>query len=834
MKFLNSLKKKITRKNKNSLQVRGAIFIFATVISNFFNFVFNAYLGREIRIEDFAIISLIGSILTLWDIPVSALGKTVTYRSAFFLGKYKKPAYRFWAGLRKRSFLISLVFALFWTLCSSFIAKFFLLESVLPVFSFTPLLLFAVFLSIDGGYLRGNLKFGYLAAIGITEAIAKLLIAIVFIEAGFSEIVYLSIPLSMGIAFLLMALAARKIRGQKSEKVSAEEQTNFPYRFYFSNAVTRVSSAAYLTLDIILAKHFLPPVEAGQYALLSLVGKMVFFAGSLFGQFITPMVSHHEGAGRNSDRVFNLLLLATAVACLAAVVPLGVFGHYLMPLAFGNKINAILPYIGWYALGMAAFTIATNIVSFHQIKNRHLLPIISFILACAQVVAIGIYHGSVADISNVMVVLGFTSLAISLLVHFFHGPAESFLLNFVDFLDIFKFTQSGAAKNGYKILIYNWRDTKHVWAGGAEVYVHELAKRLVQNGNSVTVFCGNDRKSSRNQIIDGVQIVRRGGFYTVYFWAFVYYLAKFRGKFDVVIDSENGIPFFTPLFSFKPVILLIHHVHQEVFVSHLKFPFSLIGRVIEGKMMPYVYRECQVVTVSESSKREILRFNLAKETQIEIVHPGVEIEKFAQTEKTQNPSFIYLGRIKAYKNIHIAIKAFARVARKYPTAQFSIVGEGEEQDKLKDLVGELKLGEKVSFLGKVSEKKKAKLLASHWVAIQPSMVEGWGITVIEANACGTPVVASRVNGLTDSVDNRKTGILVTLGSVKEFSDAMQELIENKKLRLALSESAIQWSKKFSWDQGVKRVSLLIDGLAKSKKRAVNVSVIKTLLGVNNE
>ncbi len=350
------------------------------------------------------------------------------------------------------------------------------------------------------------------------------------------------------------------------------------------------------------------------------------------------------------------------------------------------------------------------------------------------------------------------------------------------------------------ILIFNWRDTKHVWAGGAEVYVHEIAKRWAQDGNDVMIFCGKDRDSALNQTIDGVQITRRGGLYTVYFWAFLYYLFVFRGKYDVVVDCENGIPFFTPLYIRKPIFLLIHHVHQEVFREHLAVPFSTLARFMESTCMPLLYRNRPVITVSESSKREIIKLGFSNSENISIVHNGIKEDLFIPSSKTAYPSFIYLGRLKPYKNIDTALTAFKKVLNKYPNAQFDVVGAGESKPELHDLVKTLGIKEQVKFHGKVSEKSKAVLLARSWAMLQPSMVEGWGITVLEANASGTPVIAARVNGLQDSVVDGKTGILIDPKNIDDFANAMLYLIENPSFLNQMAQQALLWSQNFSWDK----------------------------------
>ncbi len=361
-----------------------------------------------------------------------------------------------------------------------------------------------------------------------------------------------------------------------------------------------------------------------------------------------------------------------------------------------------------------------------------------------------------------------------------------------------------------RILIFNWRDIKHSFAGGAEVYVHEMAKRWVADGNKVTIFCGNDNLNKGEDRIEGIEVIRRGGTYTVYFFAMIYYIFKFRGNYDLIIDCENGIPFFTPIYVRKPIILVIHHVHQDVIRRYLRFPLNKIAAFLESRLMPLLYRNRKIVTVSESSRDEILKLGFSVNANIEIIYNGTSLsEGEAIVSKTDYPSFIYLGRLQEYKNIDVAIIAFSQVVKRYKTARMRIVGSGESHLKLKKLVKKLNISESIEFLGRVSEAEKVRLFSEAWVVLQPSQVEGWGITVIEANACGTPVIASRVHGLRDSVVDGRTGILVKSGDVMGFAKAMERLIGDSSLRSRLSKEAYLWSKNFSWRRSAELFSDLI-------------------------
>ncbi len=414
---------------------------------------------------------------------------------------------------------------------------------------------------------------------------------------------------------------------------------------------------------------------------------------------------------------------------------------------------------------------------------------------------------------NLLALISFTIFAAAVIITFkiiiplIFGISTSIVSNFKDLLNIFDRTKEKEQK-GIRILVLNWRDTKHMWAGGAEVYAQELAKRWVRDGNSVTLFAGNDGKSKRNEKIDGVNIIRRGGFYTVYFWAFIYFISKFRGKYDVIIDTENGIPFFTPLYTRKKKFLLIHHVHQEVFRKSLRWPLSSIALFLEARLMPFVYRNVQVVTVSRSSKNEILKHKLTRKDPI-VIYNGVDLDLYKPGVKSDKPLIVYLGRLQYYKSLHVFIVAAKRVLKKVPDAQFVIAGEGGEKGKLISFAKKLEVSDNVKFLGKVSEKAKIKLFQDAWVFVNPSFMEGWGITTIEANACATPAVASDVIGLKDSVLNTETGFLVKYHNYSGFTDSILTLISDKKLRGKMSKNAFLWSRNFSWDISAEKFMELI-------------------------
>lgn len=797
----------------------GGILVVASGVAHFFNLLYNAYLVRMVSVEEFGLITLFGSFLLLSSIPLGALSRTVSHRSAFLLGKYETTVKSFWSRVRTRVLPLAVLLTLAWLAAIPFLANFFNVEVLLPFVLFTPVLAIGTALAVDKGLLNGNLKFLWMALVIVAEAVTKLVLTLLLVTFGFTQWVYAAIPASLVIALLIAWGATHSLKEQPKMPILPPRTLRFPRRFYFTSILIGLSTIAFLQLDVVLAKHFLSPTRAGEYALLSLAGKMIFFIGALFTRFMVPLVGRAEGANRNPRIVFRKLFALTTVVSVMGFVGIGVFGHITVPLILGQKVIPIVYLLPTYTLAMVCFTIGSSIVSYHQTRNQHLFPILGSFLIVGQIIGIIAFHGSIQAITTVMLFTSVTYLALMSLLHLSYGKLLIVLRNIADFFGLFgRINPDYLRKNGrLRILILNWRDTKHVWSGGAEVYIHELAKRWVANGHKVTVFCGNDGKSSRNEVIDGVQVVRRGGFYTVYLWAFLYYILRFRGLFDLVVESMNGVPFFTPLYARAPKFLIVHHIHQGVFRSHLSFPLAQIALFIESKLTPLLYRNQKLVTVSESSREDIIKLKLGSKENIEIIFNGINHSVYRRLPKTKYPSFIYMGRMKPYKNIDIAIRAFARIVRKHPTAILTIVGDGESLGGLKDLTSRLHLKQSVKFLGRVTENKKVVYLAKSWVALQPSSFEGWGITVLEANVCGTPVIASNVAGLRDSVVDGKTGLLVPVKDAKLFAKAMLDLIKEREYRKELSDEAYKWSQKFSWEKSADRFLSVIIGELEKKK-----------------
>ncbi len=365
-----------------------------------------------------------------------------------------------------------------------------------------------------------------------------------------------------------------------------------------------------------------------------------------------------------------------------------------------------------------------------------------------------------------------------------------------------------------KILAFNWRDITHPWAGGAEVYIHELAKRWVAWGHDVTLVCSEYPPmfpaGKAEEPIDGVRILRRGGRLTVYARAFLEYVLRLRRECDVIIDIENAIPFFTPLYAGKPTVLVVHHVHEEQIFVEAGFPLNWIGYLLETRVMPLAYRHRPLITGSQSTRDDLIKLGVPY-SHVRVIPYGLDHTRYQPSgDKAPTPTILYLGRLKRYKRLELLLQAMPQILGSCPNASLWIVGQGDAQAEVERLVAALGLSRQVTVWGFVDEDEKVRLLQQAWVCVNPSMIEGWGLSVLEANACGTPAVVFQVPGLRDAVLNEQTGFIVPEGDIKGFAEKISLLLKDLPLRERLSQHAIAWSQAFSWDAAARAMLTVLE------------------------
>lgn len=365
------------------------------------------------------------------------------------------------------------------------------------------------------------------------------------------------------------------------------------------------------------------------------------------------------------------------------------------------------------------------------------------------------------------------------------------------------------------ILILNWKDLKHPNVGGAEIIIYELAKRLVKNGHSVTWFCRNFIYGKGQEEYDGIKIVRRGNLLTTYFLAPLYYWSL-KQKPDLVIDMSNTIYWQTPLWALRSrKIAYLNQLAEDVFDYEYVKVLGTIGHIVE-KLQYLTYKNMPFLCYSNSTKEDIVSMGIPKEN-ISVFPLGIDHSRYSVGKKAKDPLFICVNRLVKMKRNDLAIKAMAIVIKKYPKAKLAIIGNGYDRFRLERMRDELNLqgvvffaDENVFFFSKTKKDEKIKYMQEAWALLFPSVKEGWGMTVTECAACGTPTIATNVTGLRDSVIDGKTGILVTANPrPKELANAILELIKNRNLRDILSKNATAEWQDFTWENSYREFEKLI-------------------------
>lgn len=353
-----------------------------------------------------------------------------------------------------------------------------------------------------------------------------------------------------------------------------------------------------------------------------------------------------------------------------------------------------------------------------------------------------------------------------------------------------------------KILVINWQDIKNPLGGGAEVHLHEIFKRVAAKGHEVALFCCEVPGEPQEETLDGIRIIRRGSRSTFNYLVRGAYKKTFsREGYDIVIDDINKIPFYTPLYvKDRPLLAISHHFFGKSIYRETNYIVGTYVYLAE-KLVDWFYKKTPFAVVSQSTLDEFIRRGFDPNL-FSIVPNAITQEDFPMSfgEKAGQPTVAYFGRLKKYKSVDHLVRAFADVAEAIPDAKLIILGRGNFRPYLEKLAKELGIADKTTFFGFVSEEDKKRLLSEAHCVVNTSMKEGWGITNIEANACGTPVVSADSPGLRDSVKEGVSGLLYDYGDVGQLADVLIDLLRDQDKLRRLNEGAVSWAKTFSWDK----------------------------------
>lgn len=350
-----------------------------------------------------------------------------------------------------------------------------------------------------------------------------------------------------------------------------------------------------------------------------------------------------------------------------------------------------------------------------------------------------------------------------------------------------------------RILVVNWQDIENPQAGGAEIHLHEIFGRLAAAGHEVVLLCGGWPGCAPRVRIDGMDVHRVGTRQTFPFLARRYFREHLHGWADVLVEDVNKVPLYTPRWGgARRAVALVPHLFGGTAFQELAAPLAAAVWAAE-RPLGLVYRGVPFQAISESTRDDLVARGIRREL-VEVIYPGMDSVGFTPdpSARAAEPSFAYLGRLKRYKGVHLCIQAFADLD--HPRALLEIAGAGDYRPKLEALARSLDLGERVRFLGRIPEGEKLALLRRSWGLVFASPKEGWGITNLEAAACGTPVVASDSPGIRESVRHGETGFLVPHGDTAAMAAAMRRLAGSPALVASLGAAARTFAESFTWER----------------------------------
>jgi glycosyltransferase involved in cell wall biosynthesis len=369
-----------------------------------------------------------------------------------------------------------------------------------------------------------------------------------------------------------------------------------------------------------------------------------------------------------------------------------------------------------------------------------------------------------------------------------------------------------------RLLVLNWQDRLNPQAGGAEAHLHEVFGRLAERGHAVTLLVSGFPGGPARTELDGMDVHRAGSRFTFSVAGPAYYRRRLAHRdFDVMVEDLNKVPLFAPWWARHRLVLLVHHLFGTTAFQEASVPMAAATWILERPLGP-VYRRVPTIAISRSTAQDLGRRGMQEEA-IAVIQNGVDLERYAPAvtgDRFETPTLLYLGRLKRYKRVDLPIRAVAALRAEGVPVRLIVAGTGDHAPALHGLRDELGLGaDAVDFRGFVDEAEKLSLFRRSWVHVLTSPKEGWGITNLEAAACGTPTVASDSPGLRDSVVNGETGYLVRHGDVAALADRIRRLVEDPALRDTLGRQALQFAQRFTWDRAADETEAYLRQVARA-------------------
>jgi len=353
-----------------------------------------------------------------------------------------------------------------------------------------------------------------------------------------------------------------------------------------------------------------------------------------------------------------------------------------------------------------------------------------------------------------------------------------------------------------RILLVNWNDRENPHAGGAEIHLHEIFGRLARAGHHIDLVTSGWPGAAPRTKLDGMSVYRTGGRHSFALLGRGAARSRLRGAaYDVMVEDINKLPLFLAGMTRLPFCAIVPHLFGGTAFAEASLPVAALVWAAE-RPIPRAYRRAAFHAISDSTRDDLVRRGVARE-RIAVIYPGVDSAWYVPdpaTPRARQPTFLYVGRLKRYKGVELAVRALAEARRRQSDIALEIAGQGDDRPRLERLAGELGVESAVRFLGFVTEEEKRRRLRRAWAVVFPSPKEGWGISNVEAAGCGTPALASDSPGLRESVRHGETGFLVPHGDWRRLAERMIALATDAELVARLGRGARAFAESLTWER----------------------------------
>lgn len=656
-----------------------------------------------------------------------------------------------------------------------------IVKNILRIGWTTLIIVFAIFIvnssvSVCRGIYQGNKQFLLLSKSFYIEILVKvLLITVLLYLFKDKNMALIGILFGMGVALIVdyRYLKSSWVESSRTIRFSGYKRIFFTNFYYY-----------YLTsISLIICNYFLPE-SSGIFAVSIRYSQIYIHIGFSIITVLVPIMNKHKYDIKTFRKYASkLLAFCMGGGLLSLILYINVFPNSIVHL-FGESYIESGTYMALQAFGYFLFVISNFFISMEILIDKKHYSHFLMGAAALLTVLLMVNHSSLL---NIILNEVFVFLTLCLLIT----------------IDFYK-KEDHMRKSKVHLLFLSWRDIKAPKKGGAEVFTHEMLKNVDKDHFHITHISPHFTGGEKDEILDGVHYKRRGNIATVILYAMVYYF-KNKKNIDYVIDQCNEHRFFTPFWLPRDKrILFIHQFGRELWRRNLKFPFSEIGFRLEDTITK-IYRRGYTFTVSPSTEKDLLAIGFKKD-KIGILPEGINFlpwppEQFLKKEETI--TFTYVGRFARYKGIDSAIEAYGQLKMEYPELKMWIVGKEKEAFKaevLQPIIDKyhLVVNEDITFHGFVSEEKKLELMSRSHALLYPSDREGWGLTVTEAGAVGTPSIVYNSPGLIDAVDQGHAGYITSDNSDKGLLKIMKLSIENQMDYQKMRTAAYNFSKGFQW------------------------------------